>query len=443
MNDFDAFDSGTQEELNELSEAVRDEDAEHGLVVLPPLHDHINEIARRVACRACVGVIVVDATNLGAWERQYGAALFMQLMSKLAQATERMKGSAIRTDDIVCIDASGGETILIFLGSPRAGDDGPSIDFESIVARVKRQLFEPFQSIQLWYHTALEMVCTGSALLIRNDSVDPRREIYRAIRHARIDAQVGHREIQRQRHRVVGHMIAQRKIRTLYQPIVDLRSRETVGFEALSRAEQSDAEKLGVHLFVAAAKADLDGELDQTCRSLSMARRPGLSTSRRLFVNCLPSTFYEPMRDLELILAEWEADGLVPDQLVFEITENITHDQLRRILPSVRQLQARGFQFAIDDVGTGTSNLQLIADLEPQYIKMDITLTRGIALSARKQALATYLMELAAKCDAQVIAEGIESQPDCDTVLQLGIILGQGYLLGMPDLAANWPAAAP
>lgn len=441
MNETDPFESGIQQELNELSEAVRDEDAGYGLVELSPLYQNIDRLAGQVTRRECVGVVVLDASNLGAWERQYGAAQFTQLVSRLAQATEQMKGSAIRREDLVCIDAPGGDTILIFLGSPRHGADGPTIDFEAIVGRIKRLLFEPFQSTQLWYHTALEQVCTGSALLIRNDSVDPRREIYRAIRQARIDAQVSHREIQRQRHRVVGHMIAQRKIRTLYQPILALETNETVGYEALSRAEQTDAEKLGVHLFVAAAKADLDGELDQTCRSLSIVRRPGLTQARRLFVNCLPGTFYEPMRELDAMLDSWEEDGLVPEQLVFEITENITHDQLRRILPNVRALQARGYQFAVDDVGTGTSNLQLIADLEPQYIKMDISLTRGIATSLRKQALASYLLELADRCDAKLIAEGIENQPDCEAVLSLGIALGQGYLLGMPDLAANWAAA--
>lgn len=438
MIEEEPFESGIQQELDELSEAVRDEDAELNLVELPPLHVHIDEIAKRVFDRQCVGVVVLDASNLGAWERQHGAAQFTQLMSRLAYATRRMRGSAIRKEDIICIDAPGGDTILIFLGSPRNRADGPTIDFENIVSRVKRQLFEPFQSTQLWYHTALEQVCTGSALLIRNDSVDPRREIYRAIRQARIDAQVTHREIQRQRHRVVGHMIAQQKIRTLFQPIVDLSTMEAVGYEALSRAEQADAEKLGVHLFVAAAKAELDGELDQTCRALSIVRRPGLKQGRRLFVNCLPGTFYEPMRELDQMLLEWEEDGLTPDQMVFEITENITHDQLRRILPNVRDLQSRGYQFAVDDVGTGTSNLQLIADLEPQFIKMDITLTRGLATSMRKQALATYLLELADRCHAELIAEGIENQPDCDAAQKLGIRLGQGYLLGMPDVAASW-----
>ncbi len=442
MIDNDPFESGIQQELDELSEAVRDEDAELNLLELPALHEHIDEVSRQVANRECVGVIVLDASNLGPWERTHGAALFSQLMSRLGASIQRMRGSAIRTDDIVCMEAPGGDTIIIFMGAPRDAATGPAIDFEAIVSRVKRLVFEPFQSTQLWYHTALEQVCTGSALLIRNDSVDPRREVYRAIRQARIDAQVSHRELQRQRHRVVGHMIAQRKIRTLYQPIFDLATMEPIGYEALSRAEQADADKLGVHLFVAAAKAELDGELDQTCRGLSLDRRPALASSRRLFVNCLPGTFYDPMRELTMMLESWEEDGLHPSQLVFEITENITHDQLRRVLPNIRELSRRGYQFAIDDVGTGTSNLQLIADLEPNFIKMDISLTRGIANSDRKKALASYLMGLAERCDAQLIAEGIENEADCDAIRDLGIPLGQGYLLGMPDSHEPPQAAA-
>ena len=453
MGKSDPFESGTFEQLEELSEAVRDEDAVNELDGIAVLDHFIEDIADRVANRTCAGVVVIDATSLGGWERQHGSTHFSALIHKLANAAESLRGSAIRNEDLVCLDRVEGETILIFLSGPRDLNESSSaepevevdhtgrvIDFESIVARIKRQIFEPFRASQLWYHTALEMVATGSALLIHNGNVDPRREVYRAIRHARIDAQVGHREIQRQRHRVVGHMIAQRRIRTLYQPIVDLETSEIVGFEALSRAEQSDAEKLGVHLFVAAAKADLDGELDTTCRSLSVVRRPGLSKNRQLFVNCLPSTFYEPMSDLEAILNEWEADGLKPEQLVFELTENITHDQLRRILSNVHYLRARGYQFAIDDVGTGASNLQLIADLEPQFIKMDISLTRGIAHSARKQALARYLLELADRCQASMIAEGIEAEEDRETVRSLGIKIGQGYLLGMPESAGSYPS---
>lgn len=433
MQEVDPFESVDQLELNELSEAVRDEDARLIRVELQPLHHHIDELAQKVEDRSCVGLVIMDACDLGQWERQYGASAFQSLMSRLAHAVERMRGSAIRNEDIVCIDAEKGEVILVFLSAPRDDADGPSIDFENIVNRIKQKFYGYFESSEWWYHQALERVSAGSALIIRNDTVDPHREIYRAIRKAQVDAQVNHRETQRQRHRVVGHMIAQRKISTLYQPIVAIKDGEIVGYEALSRAEPTDAQRLGVHLFVAAAKAELDGELDQTCRSLSIRRRPGLGTGRKLFINSLPPTFYDPMKDLEAILESWEEDGLDPNQLVFEITENITHEQLNRIIPCVEKLRARGYQFAVDDVGTGTSNLQLIADLEPDFIKMDISLTRGISQSTRKQDLASYLLDLSNRCDAHLIAEGIENQDDHETIAALGVHFGQGFLLGRPQ----------
>ncbi len=431
MQDLDVFETADRHELEELSEAVRDEDARLTSVSFQPFSDLIHQLAERVEDRSCVGLIIIDGTELGPWERQYGSANFRVLMARIAQSIERLRGAGLRRDDIMCLDAVDGESLIIFLTASRDESVGPPIDFETVVNRVKRQVFESFASSEWWYHHALEQVAFGSSLIIRNDSVEPCRELYRAIRKARVDAQVSQRELARQRQRVLGHMIAQRKITSLYQPIVDLGTMTNMGFEALSRAETDDADRLGVHLFVAAARAELDGELDQTCRTLSIRRRPAL-TGGALFVNSLPQAFYEPMKDLEAVLSQWEADGLLPSQLVFEVTENTTQDQLRRILPNVQKLKARGYRFAVDDVGTGTSNLQLIADLEPAFIKMDISLTRGIASSTRKQALALYLLELAQRSDARLIAEGIENQADLETIKALNITLGQGFLLGRP-----------
>lgn len=434
MFDEDAFETVDQRELEELSEAVRDEEAgELRAPQIGSLSDIVDVLAQKVDDRSLVGLIMFDASNLSAWERQHGAAAFDAVMGRVAHNVEKMRGSSIRAEDEICIEHSSGDALLIFLSRPRGEDSaGAAIDFEEVIGRVKRGVFEPTHDTQLSMHEAFEKIATGSALIIRNSSVDPRREIYRAVRRARSDAQSNYLEMQRRRHRVVGQMIAHRKIDTLYQPIVRLGSSEILGFEALSRADKEDAERLGVHLFVAAAKAELDGELDQTCRALSVRRRPGLETSRKLFINCLPPTFYQPMEDLNLLIDAWLGDGLQADQLVFEITENITHDQAQRILPSVRKLRSQGFQFALDDMGTGTTNLRLLTDLEPDYIKMDITLTRGISNSPQKQALARYLLELGERCGAQLIAEGIESAEDCHTLQQLGFDLGQGFHLGRP-----------
>lgn len=157
-------------------------------------------------------------------------------------------------------------------------ESGVTIDFEEIATRMKRKLFEPFCDSHLNFQQALDLVAPGSALILHNSSVDPRREIYRAIRRARTEAHVNYRDMQRRRNRVIGHMIAHRKIHTVYQPIVELHDRSSLGYEALSRAGANDAEKLGIHLFVAATRAELDGELDQACRTLSMHRRPALNT---------------------------------------------------------------------------------------------------------------------------------------------------------------------
>ncbi len=440
----DPFDTGKQRQLEELSEAVLDEEVKRARRKLPVLHEVIDGLAERVAQRRCVGLILVDSSNLEEWERLHGSKSFSALIGQLADAARNAGGDTIRDEDIVCLDRPHGDTVLLFLAEPEAtGDEAaPRVELEDVMARFKRQLFEPFTNAQISFHQALDSVSLGSALLLHNSSVDPCREIYRAIRRARADAEVKYHEMQRRRHRVIGHMIAQRKIRTMYQPIVQLPSRQVMGYEALSRAAQTDAEELGVHLFVAASRAELDGELDQTCRQLSVDRRPEMTEERRLFINCLPPAFFEPNRQLDDLVSRWLDDGLKPEQLVFEVTEKITHEQAVRIMPTVQRLRDRGFQFALDDVGTGAANLRLLADLDPTYIKMDITLTQEIHKSKRKRELAQYLLDLANKSGAALIAEGIESKAELQTVVDLGVQYGQGYHLGKPKPAKDWLAGA-
>ncbi len=441
MLDEDPFATAEQQQLDELSEAVLDEEVQRTRSDLPVLHEIIDELSEEVAQRSCVGLIVVDTVNLEGWERRHGATSFATLMARLAEAAREGRGDTIRSNDRLCLNMPGGDTLLLFLSQPRDHSENsvsPSLAVEDVMARFERQLFEPFSAAKLTFHEALDSVSMGSAHLLYNTSVDPRREIYRAIRRARADAAVNFEEMQRRRQRVVGHMIAHRKIETMYQPIVALPQRQIVGYEALSRADEADSDELGVHLFVAAARAELDGELDQACRTLSVDRRPTIDSEKQLFINCLPPTFFEPNRELNQLVDQWLADGHDPGQFVFEITEQISYEQALRIMPAVERLRDQGFLFALDDVGTGAANLRLLADLDPDYIKMDISLTQGIHESQRKQDLAQYLLDLANKSGARLIAEGIEKEEELDTIVELGIELGQGYLLGKPKPAEKW-----
>lgn len=163
-----------------------------------------------------------------------------------------------------------------------------------------------------------------------------------------------------------------------------------------------------------------------------MKQHPPLLNEGKLFINCLPPTFYRPHDRLESLLDTWRENGFSEDQLILEITENMTQEQVKRIIPTISKLKERGVHFALDDMGTGITNLRLLADLKPDYIKMDISLTRDINESPRKQRLADYLLELGDGSNAKVIAEGIETLEERKTLLDIGFEYGQGYLFGYP-----------
>lgn len=400
---------------------------------LPILPSIIDRVAQGVRARDIIGVLVFDATPLESWEHRHGPEAFDDLIERFGEAASEMCGSAIRRKDIVCRNAAGGGSVLIFLSRPRSDpQESDSLDFDTIADRTKEYAIGALGE-EGELEEVLERIQVGTSLIVGKDSVDPRRQVYRAIRRARNDIRARERKRIEQLHQVVGSVIAQRDIETLYQPIVQLTDQCPIGFEALSRVGTDRSCDLDDPLFSAAAKVELEAELDQICRTLSVDRRPELEEDKKLFVNCLPAAFYDPNQQLETLLDEWlEHERLDPDQLIFEINEDISQSEADRILPTIRRLRRSGFQFALDDMGTGKTNLRLLADLEPTYIKMDISLTRGIADSVRKQALASYLLDLAEKSDAELIAEGVESQRDLETVVELGVEYAQGHLIGRP-----------
>jgi EAL domain-containing protein (putative c-di-GMP-specific phosphodiesterase class I) len=120
--------------------------------------------------------------------------------------------------------------------------------------------------------------------------------------------------------------------------------------------------------------------------------------------------------------------------VVLEITENeaITdyaplHEAVRRLGPGVR--------LAVDDAGAGVANFNHLAELRPDFLKIDIRLVRGVHQDVGRQAVVAGLVHFAASAGCQVIAEGIETDAELATVVSLGVTLGQGYLLARPSAA--------
>jgi len=210
----------------------------------------------------------------------------------------------------------------------------------------------------------------------------------------------------------------------VFQPIVELATARLVGVEALSRFD-GDPDWPVHRWFAEAADAGMGVELELACNRDALEVLERLPEEVYLSMNASHRTAGSDGL-LELL------DDVEAARIVVEITEHERvedYDELARALGRIRE---RGARIAIDDAGTGFASLRHLLLIDPEIIKLDVSLTRGIDTDARKRALAAALTSFAEEIDKTVVAEGVETPAEQQTLRDLGVRFGQGYYLGRP-----------
>ena len=225
-----------------------------------------------------------------------------------------------------------------------------------------------------------------------------------------------------------------------FQPIVDVRSRQVFAYEALARplaGVGGAAEVLGK------VNAENRYLFDQTCRVKAVELATRLGIDCRLSINFMPNAVYEAATCIRATLEAANRCGFPTCQLVFEITENeqlVDKEHLKRI---IREYKRQGFKTAIDDFGAGYSGLNLLAEFQPDLIKLDMELTRHIDDDPVRQAIVRGIAGVCQALGIEIVAEGVETPAEYDTLLGMGIPYMQGYLLARPAFEAlprvDWP----
>ncbi|KQU55644.1 diguanylate phosphodiesterase [Sphingomonas sp. Leaf339] len=220
-----------------------------------------------------------------------------------------------------------------------------------------------------------------------------------------------------------------------FQPIFDIRTGSVFAYEALVRGVggQSAGDVM------AGVGPDMIYKFDQTCRvnAIELAGRLfAPDDDAKLSINFMPNAVYEPDACIRASLAAAHRVGFDPGRLMFEFTEdermqNVPH--VRRIIEAYR---ARGFTTAIDDFGAGYAGLGLLADLEPDMLKLDMALIRSIDTSSARRTIVAGVVQIADALGVKCIAEGIETAAELQTLREIGIRLCQGYLLARPAIGA-------
>lgn len=221
-------------------------------------------------------------------------------------------------------------------------------------------------------------------------------------------------------------------INTVFQPIVSLADGSILGYEALSRGPHGSPLEYPDVLFDAARKLGRTWELESLCRAKALERAREILPEYRLFLNVDPKVIYdEKFRRgfTKELLGKYHLD---PANIIFEITEKSSVEDYKSFKKVIDNYMDQGYKIAIDDAGAGYSGLNLVAEIRPQYLKIDMKLIRNIDKDSLRRNLVKTLYDFCIVSGIKIIAEGIETINELNTLIDIGIHYGQGYLIQRP-----------
>lgn len=215
----------------------------------------------------------------------------------------------------------------------------------------------------------------------------------------------------------------------VFQPIVDLETREAVGFEALTRFDSGQRPDL---CFADAWSVGLGAELELATLAAAVDAGKELPAGRWLDLNVSPRLLSDPERLAEVLRA-------AERPLVLEITEHEEIGDYAGVREAIRAL-GKDVRVAVDDAGAGVANFGHIIDLHPDFVKLDLGLVRRVNANMGRQAMVVGMRHFSRSAGCRLVAEGVETEAEASTLDELGVEFGQGYLFGRPAPAGAWPA---
>lgn len=219
------------------------------------------------------------------------------------------------------------------------------------------------------------------------------------------------------------------------QPIVDV-NENVYSFEILSRFINREGNLLNPgDVFSTARKRKRLYALDRLCRMTAV--RASASLQKKVFINFIPTSIYSPEHCLKSTVELARMLGVDPSNIVFEVVETEKVDDLNHLKRILKYYKDKGFLYALDDVGEGFSTLDVLEEITPNFMKLDIKYVQGVATSKEKQDIARVLLAAANKIHAIPLAEGIEDREDFEWLKKAGYQLFQGYLFGKPERIIN------
>ncbi|MBA3804391.1 MAG: EAL domain-containing protein [Acidobacteria bacterium] len=213
-----------------------------------------------------------------------------------------------------------------------------------------------------------------------------------------------------------------------FQPIVSVRGRRVVAYEALARGPLGEP--------AATVLSQLNSEnrfrFDQDCRTKAIESAAALGMSGALSINFIPNAVANPRACIRRTLETAAACGFNLSKIVLELTESEQVEDPESLVAIFREYKKLGIKTAIDDFGAGYAGLNLLSRFQPDVVKIDIALVRDVDSDEVKQVIVEAIVQICDRLSIVALAEGVETARERDYLLELGVDLMQGFLFARP-----------
>ncbi len=387
----------------------------------------LQQIASRLS-QGAVGLIYLDVPTLERIEARYGRAYAEQLLLFVRRRIDELRPAF---PQVLSTNMYGDDFFLyVALGDAPAAEAYAALERTAeairaeLDAAIRRERSE----------AAAAKLDFGCALLRESEEREIEAVMYtamkQAIRHAKDRATDPERVTHMQE---FYSILDNRGVASVYQPIVSIEGGEVFGYEALTRGPAASPLHSPLKLFELAERADKLYALDKLTREQAILGIEGLERHQRIFLNIPAQILHDPDFSPGQTLALLQRRGLTPNNVVLEITERSSIEDFSTAKKVIDHYRSQGYRIAIDDAGAGYSSLQAIAEIQPDYIKVDRSLVQGIHRDKVKEYILETFIWFAKRLNIKVIAEGIEEAEELDKLIRLGVHYAQGYYLGRPE----------
>ncbi|MBP7282591.1 MAG: EAL domain-containing protein [Leptospiraceae bacterium] len=213
-----------------------------------------------------------------------------------------------------------------------------------------------------------------------------------------------------------------------YQPIFDIQNKTVFAQEALVRGVNNES----AYSILSKVNDENRYRFDQACRVRAIELAARLKIDTFLSINFLPNAIYNPETCIRTTMEASEKFNFHKDRIIFEVTEGEKVEDHAHLLSIIKEYKRQGIKTAIDDFGAGYSGLNLLAEFQPDYIKIDMALVRGIDKDRVRRSIIQGILYVCREIEIKVIAEGIETEEEFKVLKDMGINYIQGYYFCKP-----------